>query len=216
MVQVIYQDGHIVVCIKPTGVLSQEGSGETMPQLLRQQLGAENVYPVHRLDKAVGGVMVYALTQKAAAALSRMVQQRSLEKIYLAVLRGVPEEKEGTLFDLLFHDKMKNKTYVVDRQRKGVKDASLSYEVLAQNDDRSLVRVTLHTGRTHQIRVQFASRKLPLVGDGRYGGEKSAELALWSYSLRFSHPETGKPLVFSHEPPNTQVWIQFLKERESL
>lgn len=211
MVELIYRDAHIVVCLKPGGVLSQEGNGQSMPQLLRQQLQVREVYPIHRLDKAVGGVMVYALTQKAAAAMSHMVQEHSLEKTYLAVLRGVPAEREGQLFDLLFHDKMKNKTYVVKRPRKGVKDAKLSYHVLAESGDRSLVHVTLHTGRTHQIRVQFASRGLPLVGDGRYGGEKNTELALWSYSLRFCHPETGEAMKFAHRPPQTDTWSQLLE-----
>lgn len=216
MVELIYRDAHIVVCVKPCGVLSQEGSGQSLPELLRQQLQVREVYPVHRLDKAVAGVMVYALTQKAAAAMSRMVQEHSFEKSYLAVLRGVPAEREGQLFDLLFHDKMKNKTYVVARQRKGVKDASLSYRVLAQDKERSLVHVTLHTGRTHQIRVQFASRRLPLVGDGRYGGEKNTELALWSYSLRFCHPETGEAMKFTRRPPQTDTWAQFLEHIEQM
>ena len=210
MIEILYRDQHIVVCIKPVGVLSQEGSGRDMPSILKEQLGVEIVYPVHRLDKAVSGVMVYAISAVAAAGLSRAVQERTLEKIYLAVLRGIPQEEEGTLEDLLFHDKTKNKTYVVQRSRKGVKPAKLSYQTLETAEDRTLVRVLLHTGRTHQIRVQFASRKLPLVGDGRYGGkDASSVLGLWSAALRFRHPVTGEAMVFSKEPPAEMPWAMF-------
>ena len=210
MLEVLYRDSHIVVCLKPSGVISQDGGEDSMPQLLARQLGAKTVYPVHRLDKAVGGVMVYALTQKAAAVLSRAVQERTMEKQYLAVLSGKPLKDEAVMEDLLFHDKVKNKTYVVDRVRKGVKPASLDYCVLETVCDRTLVKVRLHTGRTHQIRVQFASRKLPLVGDSRYGG-KTAEkqLGLWSCELRFAHPETKEALVFTQLPENIPPWDVF-------
>lgn len=174
MIEVLYSDAHMVVCLKPAGVLSQDGGADSMPQLLKEQLKVRQVYPIHRLDKAVGGVMVYALTQTAAAALSRAVQERTLQKTYLAVLHGMPDREEDALEDLLFHDKTKNKTYVVNRLRKGVKPAKLSYRVLEQAQGDTLVRVFLYTGRTHQIRVQFASRKLPLVGDRRYGGKDAA------------------------------------------
>lgn len=210
MIEVLYRDQHIVVCIKPVGVLSQEGKGEDMPGLLKEQLGVETVYPVHRLDKAVGGVMVYGLSAEAAAGLSRAVQERSLEKIYLAVLRGSLPEPSGTLEDLLFHDKTKNKTYVVQRLRKGVKPAKLSYQILETVGEQTLVRVLLHTGRTHQIRVQFASRKLPLVGDGRYGGkDSSSALGLWSAALVFQHPVTAERLTFFQEPPSECPWSAF-------
>lgn len=201
MLKILYSDPQIVVCVKPAGVLSQDAGENSMPVLLRRQLGVERVDVVHRLDREVGGVMVFALTQKAAAALNRAVQDHRLEKIYYAVLRGVPTVSSGTLEDLLFHDKNRNKTYVVDRQRKGVKDAKLEYEVLEVREGRSLVKVRLHTGRTHQIRVQFASRKLPLAGDGKYGGkEPGTPLRLWSRSLAFPHPVTGKWLQFIQEP----------------
>ena len=218
MIEILYRDSCVVVCLKPVGVISQDGGENSMPQLLARQLEVNEVYPVHRLDKAVGGVMVYALTRNAAAFLSRSVQERTMEKYYLAVLGAKPQEEEALLEDLLFHDKMKNKTYVVGRMRKGVKPASLNYRVLETAGERTLVRVKLHTGRTHQIRVQFASRKLPLVGDSRYGG-KSAEkqLGLWSCELRFAHPKTGEKLVFAHLPGNTPPWDGFayiLTERE--
>ena len=125
MITILYSDQHITVCIKPAGVLSQGAGENSMPHMLRQQLGVEYVAVVHRLDRDVAGVMVYALSQKAAASLAKAVQDRKLEKINLAVLRGIPETEEAALEELLFHDNTRNKTYVVERQRKGVKDAKL-------------------------------------------------------------------------------------------
>ena len=210
MIEILYSDAHIAVCLKPVGVLSQDGGEDSMPQMLKKQLQANEVFPIHRLDKAVGGVMVYALTPNAAAALSRAVQERTLEKTYFAVLHGFPEKDEGDLEDLLFHDKLKNKTYVVNRQRKGVKPAKLTYRVLETAQENCLVQVYLHTGRTHQIRVQFASRKLPLVGDGRYGGKNaSSALGLWSCALSFKHPVTGERMTFRHAPPDILPWSRF-------
>lgn len=208
--EILFSDEHIAVVVKPAGALSQDSGENCVPQLLRKTLGAEQVHVVHRLDREVGGVMVYALTSKAAAGLSRTVQERKMKKTYLAVLRGVPSEPSALLEDLLFHDQRRNKTYVVDRQRKGVKDASLDYTLLETVEEKSLVQVHLHTGRTHQIRVQFASRKLPLVGDGKYGGkEPSSSLGLWCHRLCFPHPVTGKRLSFAQNPPITAPWDKF-------
>lgn len=208
--EILYADQHIAVAIKPAGVLSQDAGENSMPRLLGKALSAEQVHVIHRLDKEVGGVMVFALSQKAAAELSRTVQERKMEKLYLAVLRGVPAEEEGVLEDLLFHDRQRNKTYVVDRQRKGVKDARLEYAVLKKGEDWTLVRIRLHTGRTHQIRVQFASRKLPLVGDGKYGGKAAgAALGLWCHSLTFPHPINGELLTFTQDPPPAAPWEIF-------
>ena len=210
MIEILYRDRHIVVCLKPVGVVSQQADGECLPNMLCSQLQIPQVWPVHRLDKLVGGVMVYALTPKAAAELSRMVQERTLKKYYLAVLCGVPTQRQSILEDLLFHDRQKNKTYIVDRVRKGVKDASLHYSVLQSVEDKTLVSVELHTGRTHQIRVQFAGRKLPLYGDRRYGSKNTdAALALWSCRLRFPHPVTGEEMAFYQSPPATQPWQLF-------
>lgn len=208
--EVLFADQHIAVVVKPSGVLSQDAGENSIPHFLRQQLSVEEVHVIHRLDKEVGGVMVYGISKEAAAGLSRTVQNQEMEKIYLAVLRGIPAEKEAVLEDLLFHDQRRNKTYVVDRQRKGVKDAKLDYTLLETAEERTLVRVRLHTGRTHQIRVQFASRKLPLVGDGKYGGkEPGSKLGLWCHSLAFVHPVTGEKLHFIQNPPTAAPWDIF-------
>lgn len=206
-VRILYETDGFVVCLKPRNVLSQAGKpGEpSMLDLLKDQLGGE-IYPVHRLDRQVGGVMVYARTQRAAAELSRAIQQGTMKKEYLAVVRGGPEEDAGEMQDLLLHDARKNKSYVVSRMRAGVKKARLSYRVLMREADRTLVQVRLFTGRTHQIRVQFASRQLPLLGDGRYGGG-SGEIALWSVRLTF--PYGKKNLCVSALPQQLGGFAEF-------
>lgn len=211
MLEILYQDQQIVVCLKPAGVLSQDAGENSMPCLLREQLGVSDVYVVHRLDREAAGMMVFALTQRAAAELSKAIQENQLKKQYLAILRGVPAQKEALLEDFLFHDKVKNKTYVVKRERKGVKKASLEYTVLNEDLKNTLVKVWLHTGRTHQIRVQFSSRGLPLEGDGKYGGKApGVNLALWCYGLSFPHPATKARLSFEHNPPDNELWSRYL------
>ena len=149
--------------------------------------------------------MVYAKTQEAARRLSAMIQQGRVEKTYLAVAEGAPEETQGEYTDLLYFDRRKNKSYVVKRERKGVKQARLQYEVLQtvehEGQRLSLLKNQLLTGRTHQIRVQFASRKMPLVGDRRYGSHIPADhIQLCAARLSFSHPVTGEALRFSYDP----------------
>lgn len=205
-VELLWHDDAVAVCVKPAGWLSQAGSGPSVPAALQAALGGE-IYPVHRLDKPVGGVMVYARTAEAAAFLSAAVQDGRLEKTYLAVLRGAPPASAGRLEDLLYRDARRNKTYVVTRQRKGVRRAALEYETVAAAPGATLVRVRLLTGRTHQIRAQFAARGTPLQGDGPYGGGKGP-LALWSASLTFPHPD-GRMLHFDCPPPETEPWSLF-------
>ena len=204
--EIIYQDKYLAVAVKPAGVISESPG---MPELLRDCLGGE-FFCVHRLDAGVGGVMVYARTGQAAARLSGAVAQRSLTKEYLAVVQGRPEQDRGVLRDLLFHDKRRNKTYVVDRMRRGVKEAELEYTVIGSAKDISLLRIRLHTGRAHQIRVQFASRAMPLLGDARYGSRyRNCGIALWSERLCFPHPFAENTLDFRKAPPEDYPWSEF-------
>ena len=214
--EILYEDKYLVVAVKPVGYLSEPGPGKNFPALLQELLG-KPVFTVHRLDKIVGGVMVFAKDSKTAGKLANLVAQRDIGKEYLAILRGVPQEEEAILEDLLFRDAAKNKTYVVKRMRKGVRDASLHYRLMGtaeQEEQRlSLVRVRLHTGRTHQIRVQFASRQLPLLGDIRYGSkDKSCEASLWSWRLSFKHPVTGETVDCKRLPDAKYPWSLFTQQ----
>ncbi len=190
--EILFSDQDIVVCIKPVGLDSEQ----EMPEALQTQLGGE-IYPLHRLDKNVGGLMVYARSRGAAAALSLVIQEGRMVKEYVALVHGTPPE-QGELTDLLWKDSRKNKVFVVKRLRKGVKEAKLTYTRLTAGEQ-SLVRVLLHTGRSHQIRVQFASRGFPLVGDHKYGARDDASAPfLFSCGLRF--PYRGKTVAFEAFP----------------
>lgn len=209
--EILYQDNDILVCIKPARVLSTDEPGG-LPGLLRRELGDDNadVRTVHRLDRVVGGVMVLARNTKAASELSRQVRENEFKKEYLAVVHGKPEASKGTLRDLLYRDKARRMTMVADRPGKGVQEAILHYQMLDCQKDMSLVHIQLETGRTHQIRVQFASREMPLVGERKYAIlEDDCEIALWSHSLAFYHPTTGERLVFSKEPPVSPPWNHY-------
>lgn len=206
--ELIYQDKDIVVCVKPARVLSTDEPGG-MPELVRQALGIEDVRTVHRLDRVVSGLMVLALSARAASELSRQIRDDEFEKEYQAVIHGTPEAAEGRLCDLLYRDKARKMTMVAQEPGKGVLPASLRYRVLNQRGGMSRVRVALETGRTHQIRVQFASRGLPLVGERKYSTlEDDCEIALWSYRLSFTHPTTGKPMEFTLDPPSIYPWTE--------
>lgn len=185
-----------------------------MPKLLEEQFRPQRFFCVHRLDQTVSGIMVYAKNGKTAAALSESLRNHETQKEYLAVIQGVPSQREGTLKDFLYHDVSHNKTYVVQRMRHGVREAYLDYSLLqtieTDSGPLSLIRVLLGTGRSHQIRVQFASRKHPLVGDRRYGSKFSLSgPALFACRLSFPHPENGKLLHYSAEPPDIWPWNQF-------
>ena len=207
---ILYQDNRVLVCVKPAGVLSTDEPGG-MPALLRAELGDAQacVRPVHRLDRPVSGVMVFARSKTADAILSAQVQSREFHKDYLAVLRGVPEQPEGELTDLLYRDRRTHTTLVVSEPGKDVQQARLFYRVLAVREGLALVRVQLLTGRTHQIRVQFSSRGLPLLGDRKYGDQTDCPLALWSFGVRFSHPQTGEPIGVQCLPVPNFPWDLF-------
>ncbi|MBQ8747147.1 MAG: RluA family pseudouridine synthase [Clostridia bacterium] len=194
-IPILWEDGEMVFALKPAGIASQSPG---MPERLAAELGVETVYPVHRLDKEASGVMVYAKTKSAAAALSAAIANGEMEKEYLAMVTGTPAPV-GEMRDLLYHDPRRNKSFVVTRARHGVREAILTYEVIRTVGDRSLVKVRLETGRTHQIRVQFASRGYPLIGDARYGGGKG-EMHLFSHRITVRHPKTGEPVTVESRP----------------
>ncbi len=210
-IPIIYQDRRILVAVKPVGVRSTNEPGG-MPERIRQTLGQPEacVRTVHRLDQVVGGLMVFARSQRAAAILSQDIRERRFEKRYFAVVHGVPEAPEGDMRDLLWRSPQERKTYVTDTPGKGVLAAELSYRTLETVSHRSLVEITLGTGRTHQIRAQFAARGMPLVGDGKYGApEEGRGIALWSCFLGFRHPETDLPMTFFLRPPEVDPWMRF-------
>lgn len=194
--EILYSDKNLIVCIKEVGLDSEK----QVPEVLKAEFGGE-IFTVHRLDLNVGGVMVYARNKHTAAELSRVIAEGRMVKEYVAMVHGSPE-KEGVLEDLLFKDSRKNKVFVVKRQRAGVKKASLEYVRLTEGEQ-SLVRIRLHTGRSHQIRVQFASRGYPLVGDHKYGS-KSEQTSPKLYSCKLSFPYKGEDVSFEALP----LWAQ--------
>ena len=207
--EIVYLDSDIVVCLKPARVLSTDEPGG-LPDLLREALGdpKADIRTVHRLDRVVSGLMVLARNANAASELSRQIRDGEFEKEYLAVVHGTPE-RQGTLRDLLGRDKARRMTFVASEPAKGVQEAVLDYWLLAKNPDMSRVQIRLHTGRTHQIRVQFASRNMPLVGERKYSElNDPCEIALWSCRLAFTHPRTGKRMEFTHEPPGEFPWTE--------
>ncbi len=208
MIDILFENNDIVVCVKPIGIVSQSDKTTDLVALLSKQLNCK-IYPIHRLDVAVGGTMVFAKNSVSAADLSAQILNGDFKKRYLAVISGVPQEDCAVLTDLLFKDSSKNKSFVVKRERKGVKRASLEYEVIGKIDNASLISVLLHTGRTHQIRVQFASRKMPLIGDGKYGSrDNRCSVALWSSEIEFVL--NSKTVKFESLPDFTQYpWSLF-------
>ena len=190
--ELLYSDKQIAVCVKPVGLDSEA----EVPAALKELLGGE-IFPIHRLDKNVGGVMVYARTKQAAATLSKAVQDGTMVKEYVAMVHGTPPET-GDWEDLLWKDSKKNKVFVVKRQRGGVKKARLEFKRLRAGET-SLVHIRLHTGRSHQIRVQFSSRGFPLVGDHKYGSrDEKTEPMLFSCQITF--PYRGETVVFEKMP----------------
>lgn len=202
MIDILYSDKYLAVVLKPVGASSEDGKDNSVPSLIRDAMGKPDAYvgTVHRLDKGVGGLMVYSLDPAVTGKLTEAINSEGAGKEYLALLCGIPKKSEDVLTDLLYHDRVKNKTYTVKRKRNGVKEAKLSYRVIREADGKALVSVKLYTGRTHQIRAQFSSRGLPLAGDARYGGGKG-EISLYSYKLTFTHPVTKRVMEFERDCP---------------
>ena len=190
--RILYSDAGLVACIKPVGLDSES----ELPAALKEAIGGE-IFPIHRLDKNVGGVMVYARTKNAAAALSKAVQEGSMVKEYVAMVHGTPPEA-GDWEDYLFKDSRKNKVFVVKKERKGVKYARLEFRRLTEGEQ-SLVHIRLHTGRSHQIRGQVSSRGFPLVGDHKYGSRDTATAPML-FSSRITLPWNGEAKVFAALP----------------
>ena len=212
-IEILYKDRDMLICKKPAGVPSQPDPTGQDDLLSALSKNYPTVKLIHRLDTPTGGVMVFGLSQKATAKLGTMVQDHeSFCKEYLAVLSSSPDNEEGTLRDYIYHDKRVNKAFIADSAKKGCKEAVLDYRVIAKAEEgHTLVLVRLHTGRTHQIRVQFASRGLPLVGDGKYGSrEKCPFIGLWAYRLTFPHPIKGTTVSLSADPDKNIVpWSFF-------
>lgn len=218
---ILYEDNHIIVVLKPQMVAccpDESGDGNLF-DCVKEYIKTEYNKPgnvflglIHRLDRPTGGVMVFAKTSKAAARLSEQMRTGGFEKKYYAVLCGVPSKNKGSLENYLRKNSVNNTVYVATQSEEGAKYAKLDYDVKSVERGLALTEITLHTGRTHQIRVQTSAINCPVYGDMRYGGEKAVKgrLALWAYSLRFSHPTTGESLRFIVEPPKDDVpWKYF-------
>ena len=219
-INVLFEDNHVLVVEKPVNIPVQEDDSkdEDLLTILKQYLKDKyqkpgNVYLglVHRLDRPVGGVMVFAKTSKAASRLSKQVQERTLHKIYHAVTCNGPMERKQTFQDYLWKNKKTNRVQVVPKSHPEGKHAVLHYELLASKNNLSLVEIELETGRSHQIRVQFSSRKYPLWGDQRYNptAKVGQQIALWAYKLSFEHPTTKEMMTFTCNPPSQFPWNQY-------
>ncbi len=218
---ILHEDNHIIVVLKPQNIACcpDESGDDNLLDAVKRYIKVKYEKPgnvfvglVHRLDRPTGGVMVFAKTSKAAARLAEQMKNGGFEKRYLAVLCGSPSKKKATLENYLRKNSINNMVYVCTQTEEGAKFASLDYEILEEKDGLSLAEINLNTGRTHQIRVQTAAINSPVYGDMRYGGDKAVKgkLALWAYSLRFTHPVAGEKLRFVAEPPVDGVpWKKF-------
>ncbi len=216
----LYEDDSLLAVVKPAGVpIQPDPTGD--PDLLSALTTRYGkLWLVHRLDRTVGGVVVFARTASVAAALSQAVQSHEMfEKSYVALVAGCVAGEEA-LTDLLFHDTRTHRAFVVDRRRNGVKEARLFRRSVVVHDTAwgtvSLLQVRLMTGRFHQIRVQLASRGTPILGDGKYGSRIKCPLALFAYRLAFTHPVTARPMIFTALPPHHAPWDAFFDEIQGL
>ena len=215
MINILYEDNHLLVVEKPVNMPVQEDSSHDMDllTLLKSNLKKRyhkpgNVYVglVHRLDRPVGGVMVFAKTSKAAKRLSEEIRTHQIKKTYLAIVEGIIKEETGTYCDKIL--RLENGNSVIDSQGK---EAILDYQVLKRNKEqnKTLVKIFLQTGRHHQIRVQFAYHQHPLCGDQRYGKQDKTQIALYAYQLELIHPTTKEKLTFKKLPARIDHWTQF-------
>ena len=226
-IPILYEDNHVLAVQKPVNVPVQgDASADVhMLDLLKHDLKVRynkpgNVYLglVHRLDRPVGGAMVFAKTSKGASRLSDIARKQELDRTYVAIVHGHLRETSGTLVNYLYKNKRENKVYITSKKKKEAKQAILKYEVLATTDTYSLVRVQLQTGRPHQIRVQLSGIGCPIYGDQKYGQhitQKKAQIALWSYYLGFKHPTQDKRITIISEPPNKYPWTLFRQTIEA-
>lgn len=219
---ILYEDNHIIVVLKPQNIACcpDESGDDNLFDCIKRYIKEKYEKPgnvflglIHRLDRPTGGVMVYAKTSKAAARLSEQLKSGGFEKKYLAVLCGTPSKKSATLENYLRKNSVNNMVYVCTQTEEGAKFASLDYEIIGEAGGLSLAQIKLHTGRTHQIRVQMAAINAPVYGDMRYGGENAVKgkLSLWAYSLSFSHPVTGEKLRYIAEPPLSEKPWKFFR-----
>ncbi len=216
--RILYEDNHLIVVNKKVGELVQgdETGDRTLADDVKEYLKVTynkpgNVYLglVHRLDRPVGGIMIFAKTSKAAGRLSEQVRNKTLQKVYIAVVDGKIENKTGVLEDYLYKDERNNMSKVVDKNKKNAKLAKLDYELVKYNEvkDLSLIKVNLHTGRHHQIRVQLANFGHSIFGDQKYGTrEKGKQIALWAYLLTIKHPITKEEMTFKDLPEAVGTW----------
>lgn len=220
MLNVIYEDNHIIVVEKPVNVASQADKTGDMDMLtmvkeyIREKYNKPgNVYVglVHRLDRPVGGIMVFAKTSKAASRLSESIRTKDFHKTYLAVVHNENLKAEDIFEDYLYKNEALNKSMVVSKEKHGSKLSKLSYKILKTENDLSLVEIKLETGRHHQIRVQFSSRGNSLYGDQKYGkGPANTQIALWAYKIEFKHPTQDKLLTFECKPKAIGIWEKFI------
>lgn len=226
-INILYEDNHLLIVEKPVNIpVQQDRSNDPdlltmLKQYLKEKYNKKgNVYLslVHRLDRPVGGVILFAKTSKAASRMSDLLRKQQLERTYLAVVRGKVEKQSDTLTHYLFKDRKKNQVFVVRRNTKNAKEAILHYEKLASSNELSLLKVILQTGRSHQIRVQLSEIGHPLYGDQKYGqnlNKVGQQIALWAYELSFVHPVRQTELSICSIPPNIYPWNMFkIKENE--
>lgn len=216
-ISIIYEDNHLLVIEKPVNMPVQEDrSGDKdLLTLLKEKIKIRDQKPgnvylalVHRLDRPVGGVMVFAKTSKAASRLSDVIRRNKLDRSYLAVVRGKPNVKKQKLVHYLKKDRRRNIVHAVQRQQKHAKKAILEYDTLSTSNDLSLLSIRLHTGRSHQIRVQLSTIGFPIYGDQKYGQEKrpGQQIALWAHQLSFPHTTTRETMEFTSQPPKSYPW----------